>query len=279
MTIKTGINYFGEWSQNVVIGLLTGLISGIFVALIFELPRNPEQITPYLIAFGTIIFLIVIVNWIIQWYRECVNKRSDTPQQIGKIPITFRIPVISYLIAVIIVLIVVGAGSIIAPSIFISPLMGAIVGAIIALLSAKYMFQIQQNEALKTISRGFYVELECYQTWMKPWVKFIIASESLLGVNTLPLTGFVNIHRPFFDNDSLYYSFRKEMFQFDKEISEKLFRIYSLIKGAEESRLLIVQNFEHFHPDVQRENYEHIKQNFQQALQLIDEVKQKFDEM
>lgn len=72
------------------------------------------------------------------------------------------------------------------------------------------------------------------------------------------------------------------MFQFDKDTSKKLFRLYSLIKGAEESRRSLLSNNqdkEHFNMDFQVEKFEHIKTNFQQALGLIAEIKQQLDQM
>jgi uncharacterized membrane protein YgaE (UPF0421/DUF939 family) len=278
------INYFGEWSQNVVIGLLTGLISGIFVALIFELPKNPTQVSQYLIAFAILIAVFLTGNVIIQIYREKINKKSNKSLKRQTSSKPFKIPYNLNLFFILVILVIVGLGTIFAPFIFISPLTGAIVGALIALLSSHYMFQVKQKSDLKTISRGFYVELDCYQDWMQPLVDTIekIGETNLLGQKEIIILRFQDLYRPFFDNDSLYYSFRKEMFQFDKDTSEKLFRLYSLIKGAEESRRSLLSNNqdkEHFDMAFQVEKIEHIKQNFQQSLTLIAEIKQDFDQM
>ncbi len=88
MAIKMDINYFGEWSQNVVIGLLTGLISGIFVALLFIFPNNPSMVSPYLLAFTLMIAVFLVANVIIQSYREKVNRTKgvSTPEIIPTPP-------------------------------------------------------------------------------------------------------------------------------------------------------------------------------------------------
>jgi hypothetical protein len=68
------INYTGEWLQNIVVGLVTGLISGIFVSLLFVLDKNPLTVGPYLIGFGAFIAVIVSVNVVVQSHREKVNR-------------------------------------------------------------------------------------------------------------------------------------------------------------------------------------------------------------
>ena len=278
------INYLGEWSQNIVIGLLTGLISGIFVSLIFTLSSNPSQIEtigPYLIAFAFIIAIFLVINVIIQCYREKVNPEKGKTTKLGTSSKRIRVPFNFDLFGIIAILIIVGVGTVYLPTIFISPLAGAIVGALIALLSSHLMFQMKQYNELKTISRGFYVELESYQDWMKSWISDIeLAKDTLMVRELLDITLFSTVNRPFIDNNSLSYTLRKEMYLFDKETSEKLFKIYSLIKGAEESRQIVILNKnEHFNPVVQKDRLEHIKQNFQHSLKLIDEIKQEFDQM
>lgn len=74
MTKLLDINYTGEWLQNIVVGLLTGLISGIFVSMLFVLPNNPSVVGPYLIGFGVIIAVFVIGNVFFQSYREKINR-------------------------------------------------------------------------------------------------------------------------------------------------------------------------------------------------------------
>lgn len=277
------IEYLGDWSQNIVIGLLTGLISGIFVSLLFTLTSNPSQIgtiEPYLIGFAAFIAIVLVINVIIQCYREKVNKESGESPKLGTPPKRIRVPFIFDIVGIIVILIIVGIGTFYVPTIFISPLVGAIVGALIALLSSHLMFQMKQYNELKTISRAFYVELESYQDWMNSWISDIeLAKDTLMVKELLDVTLFSTVNRPFIDSNSLY-TLRKEMYLFDKKTSEKLFRIYSLIKGAEESRQIVISNKnEHFNPVVQKTRLEHIKQNFQYALKLIDEIKREFDQM
>jgi len=43
-----------------------------------------------------------------------------------------------------------------------------------------------------------------------------------------------------FDNNSLYYALRKEMFKFDEGIVEQLLQLYSFLMYAEEDRRMIL---------------------------------------
>jgi hypothetical protein len=278
MAIKIDLNYFGEWSQNVVIGLLTGLISGIFVSLIFTYSQNPLEIAPVLLEFGIFIAIVVTINIIIQYYRQEINKKNENPPKSVRPQKNIQIRFNWDLFAIITLLIVVGIGSLITPCFFISPLIGIIIGAILALLSAHFMFETKRKQDLRIISRGFYIELDCYKDWMQSWIESIKKCDDLLMTKGLIDVLFSTINRPFFDSDSLYYTLRKEMFLFDSETSEKLFEIYSLIRGAEESRRILLSNSkEHFHPNVQKEQIEHITQNFQKALHLISDIEQEFN--
>jgi hypothetical protein len=68
------LNYLGEWSQNMVIGLLSGLISGFLVSFVFIFPSYPNVAFPFMMLFLVIFVVFLVSNVIIQCYREKVNR-------------------------------------------------------------------------------------------------------------------------------------------------------------------------------------------------------------
>lgn len=159
-------------------------------------------------------------------------------------------------------------------------LIGVIIGGALTLFSSYYIFFITRRDELRAIGRGFSIELEIQQDWIQHWIEKINRYNDA-NFTELFLSNDQDYHRPFISEESLYYVFRKEIFKFDKELAGNLFRFYSLLKGAEESRRYIIANRgdryspgEHlgFQPQEQKNSILHIKRNFDQGINLIPNI-------
>ncbi|MGP8254549.1 MAG: hypothetical protein ACLQMU_02545 [Methanoregula sp.] len=155
-------------------------------------------------------------------------------------------------------------------------IIGAIIGALIAFLSSYYLFWAHERNKINAIARGFCVEFKVYKDWLNEWISYIgklddvkLQNKNIRLENPFP----TSLNRAFFDEDSLYYHFRKEVFEFDEDTSMKIFSFYSCLKGADESRRILLSIFnESWHPLTQKEALLHIKTNFEKAMTLLSEL-------
>jgi len=117
-------------------------------------------------------------------------------------------------------------------NIFQTQLVGVIVGSLLTLFSSYLLFSLKHLQELKSISRGFISELHKYQNNIQSFVDdYSNGIATTVNINLLQ-----EMNRPIFDNDSLYYSLRKEMYKFDEGIVDRLLQFYSLLMTAEEER-------------------------------------------
>lgn len=154
-----------------------------------------------------------------------------------------------------------------------SQLVGVIIGGILTLMSSYFLFSLKNLRGLQNIARGFISELETYRAWDED----INMTYSALDPNTIS-TDFLNyLNRPIFTDESLFYTFRKEMFSFDASLVNKMLQFYSYLKAAEEDRRraryyaveqnLLVENF-----DIIIESVRHLVESVEKADALIPEI-------
>jgi len=181
-----------------------------------------------------------------------------------------------FIIFLSIIVILMAYGTYSDPSFLQSQLLGVIIGAIIAFLSSFYLFWIRERNKIRAIARGFCVEFKVYRDWLNEWISYISKLDDAKMQNQHIRIEYPfpeSLNRAFFDEDSLYYHFRKEVFEFDESTAMKIFSFYSCLKGADESRQILLHNFENgWHPLTQKEAILHIKTNFEKAITLLSEL-------
>lgn len=157
------------------------------------------------------------------------------------------------------------------PTLMDNQLIGVIIGALISIVTSLLLYWQQRLDKLQPISRGFIQELNCYKPFLKEW----LATYPDANLQSPSLFTIFDLNRPFSTEESLFHIFRKEMYELDSEISQKLFKFFSLIRAAEESRRYIVDHISiGFHPAIQENKMLHIKKNLTEALEMIPEIEQ-----
>lgn len=148
-------------------------------------------------------------------------------------------------------------------------LIGVILGSLISIYTSLLIYWQQRLDKLKPISRGFLIEIECYKPFIEEW----LAAYKKANLKSRILFTIFDFNRPFYTEESLFHIFRKELYEFDSDLSHKIFEFFSLVRGAEESRRFIVDHIEdHFHPLRQEASMMHIKTNLTRALEIIPEI-------
>jgi hypothetical protein len=151
-----------------------------------------------------------------------------------------------------------------------SGLVGVIVGGLLTFFTSYYLLSLKHLQDLKSIARGFISELQKY----KDNIQSFFNDYPKEGLTTINLNLLQEMNRPIFDNDSLYYALRKEMFQFDEKNVEKLLHFYSYLMIAEEDRRRLLNLREDFMKNTMRiiELQTHMFDTLQQATSLIPDL-------
>lgn len=116
-----------------------------------------------------------------------------------------------------------------------SGLVGVIVGGLLTFFTSYYLLSLKHLQDLKSIARGFISEFRMYQKNIQRFVDEYSNGSTSVNNNFLQE---MDCH--IFDNNSLYYALRKEMFKFDEGIVEQLLQLYSFLMYAEEDRRMIL---------------------------------------
>lgn len=122
------------------------------------------------------------------------------------------------------------------PYFFQTQLLGVLIGGVLTLASSYFLFSLKNLHEKKNIARGFLSELNIYSDWVTDFLeRFTRTAYTPANIEFMP-----ELNRPIFDDESLYYELRKEIFQFDNSLVEQLLFFYSLLKAAEEDRRILL---------------------------------------
>jgi|WetSurMetagenome_2_1015567.scaffolds.fasta_scaffold94887_2 hypothetical protein len=155
-------------------------------------------------------------------------------------------------------------------------LVGVVLGSLISIYVSILLYWQQRLDKLKPISRGFLIEINCFKPFIEEW----LANYQGVDLKQKTLFTIFDFNRPFYTEESLFHIFRKEVYEFDLDLSQKIFGFFSLIRSSEESRRFLINNIqEHFHPVMQEESMRHIEKNLTKALKMIPELEKMLIEL
>lgn len=105
-----------------------------------------------------------------------------------------------------------------------------IIGGIIGFVSSYFVWKVQTRYEQKNVARALYMELSSLEDRL----------HTFAGVFMNPPSGIdrdapMKINQPFY-TEGLFFSFRKEISSFNKELSNSLFQFYMYLLTAEQFR-------------------------------------------
>jgi len=104
---------------------------------------------------------------------------------------------------------------------------GAIIGGIIGFMSSYSIWKFQIKYDKKNIAQGFYLEISSLEKTIELYAKAFS--------NPGPGAGLVEILQSIY-GDGLFFTWRKEMFGFNQNLSKNLFDFYNNLLTAERNR-------------------------------------------
>lgn len=137
-------------------------------------------------------------------------------------------------------------------------ILGAVIGGIIAFISAYTMWKVQIKYNKRNIAQGFYAEISSLERTIELYAEVFD--------NPGSGTGLVKINHPFY-GDGLFFALRKEIFAFNKDLSKLLFEFYSYLLTAERDRQ--IDNSDLFFEPANEE----MKNSIKKAYNLLPELK------
>jgi len=102
-----------------------------------------------------------------------------------------------------------------------------LLGTVIGFMSSYIMWKVQIKYNKKNIAQGFYLEISSLEKTIELYANAF--------KNPGPGAGQVEILQPFY-GDGLFFTFRKEMFGFNQNLSKNLFDFYNNLLAAERDR-------------------------------------------
>ena len=109
-------------------------------------------------------------------------------------------------------------------------ILSAVIGGIIGgFISSYFMWKVQIKYNNRNIAQGFYLEISSLEKMIE---LFANASDT-----PGPGTGMAKIDQPFYIySDGLFFTFRKEISGFNRDLSKSLFEFYTYLLTAEKDR-------------------------------------------
>lgn len=105
-----------------------------------------------------------------------------------------------------------------------------IIGGIIGFASSYFMWRVQTRYKQKNVARALLTELSSLEEGLKTFAQVFVNPPPQFNRDAP-----VKINQPFY-TEGLFFSFRKEISSFNKELSNSLFQFYMHLLTAEQFR-------------------------------------------
>ncbi len=138
-------------------------------------------------------------------------------------------------------------------------ILGAVIGGIIGFTSSYFMWKVQIKYNKRNIAQGFYLEISS----LEKMIELFANAFDTPG----PGTGMVKIDQPFY-SDGLFFTFRKEISGFNRDLSKSLFEFYTYLLTAEKDRRIPNSN------DFFKQANDEMKSSIKKAYNLLPKLKE-----